>query len=237
MVYQWMQSIQKLALRGRCLLCNQPLSQNQFICQHCETSLALVASPCPQCGENLPPGAPVKQACERCQRHPPVFDHCVAPLVYQKDIRLLHHKFKFHRDLTAGRALAHLMARQLQKRQEPLPEVLIPIPLHPKRMRQRGFDQTHELSKDLGRLLQLPTAPAVLERVVHTQPQSTLTSEERQRNLRNAFRLRAPLHYRHIALVDDIMTTGATLSAVASLCRQAGVQLIEVWAVSRTLAD
>jgi ComF family protein len=156
--------------------------------------------------------------------------------VYQQDIRSLHHRFKFHRDLTAGRALAQLMAAHLRQRPDKLPEVLIPIPLHPKRMRQRGFDQAHELSKDLGRLLQLPYLPTALERIVHTQAQSTLSRTARQRNLRHAFRLHAPLDYQHIALVDDVMTTGATFTAVATLCRQAGVQQIEVWAVSRTLA-
>ena len=237
MVYQWIGFLQKYRPLGRCLACNAGLKESPYLCSACRSQLKRVERPCSRCGENLPPATPESQLCGRCQQHPPAFDFCHAPLVYEDSIRRLHHNFKFHRDLTAGKALGILLAAELAHRARPLPELLLPVPLHPRRMRQRGFDQAHELARDLSRNLHIPYLPKLLHRCQNTAPQSGLRRTERQRNLQQAFRLRGAVPAQHIALIDDVMTTGATFEAVAKLCKAAGVETVEVWAVSRTLAD
>src|SRR5690606_25479155 len=142
-------------------------------------------------------------------------------------------RFKFHRDLAAGRLLAEAMAARFAPL--PRPGALLPVPLHRGRLRRRGYDQALELARPLARALDLPLLPGALRRVRATRPQSELDAAARARNLRGAFAVEAgtPLPA-HVALVDDVMTTGATLHAAALALRRAGVARVDAWVCART---
>jgi Predicted amidophosphoribosyltransferases len=115
-----------------------------------------------------------------------------------------------------------------------LPEAIVPVPLHISRLRERGFNQAHELARPLARHLGIPLRPGWLERTRRTDAQSDLDAEGRAGNVRGAFVARVPSGIRHVAVVDDVMTTGATLAACTLALKRGGVERVDVWALART---
>lgn len=156
--------------------------------------------------------------------------HAVFDYAFPLD-RLLP-RLKFHRDFAAGRVLAQCMVDRLAVLARP--EALVPIPLHRARLRQRGYDQALELAKPIARALQLPLLGHVLRRGKSTTAQSRLDAHARQRNLRGAFHVdQADALPAHVVLVDDVMTTGATLHAAARILHLAGIQRVDAWVCAR----
>lgn len=116
---------------------------------------------------------------------------------------------------------------------ESIPEAILPIPLHPTRLKKRGFNQALELAKPLAKKLDIPLLNNAVLRQKYTQPQTELHAQERNENLTNAFQLATHLPYKHIALFDDVITTGATCSSLAQTLQQAGIETIEAWSCAR----
>lgn len=155
-----------------------------------------------------------------------------AAFLYGFPLDRLVPRFKFHNDLSAGRLLAELMAQALAG--SPLPQALVPVPLHASRLRQRGYDQALELARALAKYMQVPLRADVLLRVRATAPQSELDAAARRRNLRRAFSvLQGTALPAHVALVDDVMTTGTTLRAAAQTLARAGVERVDAWVCAR----
>lgn len=127
------------------------------------------------------------------------------------------------------------MAQQLEQQQVALPDVLIPVPLHRHRLSQRGFNQAHEIAVRLARHFHLPFNARCVQKIHHRQPQTALAASRRLSNARDAYRLRCELFARHAVIVDDVMTTGATVNEIARLLHAAGVSTVEVWVVARTV--
>ena len=125
-----------------------------------------------------------------------------------------------------------VLAAALAPRVEPLPARLVPVPLHRNRLRRRGYNQAVELARPLGRALGLPVAPRLCRRQRPTPAQAELTGSDRRRNVRGAFAVAAPVP-RHVAIVDDVVTTGSTVGELARVLRRAGAERVEVWAVAR----
>jgi len=142
---------------------------------------------------------------------------------------------KFHGSLTAAHALGLLLADRVSEGDGPLPDALLPVPLHPSRLRQRGFNQSSEIACRVGRRLKIPVLRGACRRVRATAPQSSrLNARERRTNVEGAFAACGPLdHLRAVAIVDDVVTTGATVSELARVVRRAGVHRVEVWACAR----
>jgi len=156
---------------------------------------------------------------------------------YRFPVDQLIQALKFNADLVAGRLLANLLIEELAQRAGPLPLAILPVPLHPKRQRSRGFNQSSEIALHLGKALSLPVLEDRLERWRHDPPQSSLGALHRRRNVKGAYRLReckAPLP-ESVALVDDVVTTGATVDAATLVLKSAGVSRVEVWAVARAV--
>lgn len=143
------------------------------------------------------------------------------------------HRLKYHRDLAQGAVLASLLAERVQQVAAPLPQALIPVPLHWHRLMVRGFNQAQELAQPLGRQLGIPVRSRLVTRTRATRSQVGLTRALRRRNLRAAFTVAPTPLPSHVALIDDVITSGSTVEALAASLRQAGVARVDVWAVSR----
>jgi ComF family protein len=211
-----------------CLVCGEHAG-NDDLCPACVRELPWNRCACPRCALPLPAPAP---ACGHCQRRPPPLTETRAVFRYAPPLDRLLPRLKFHRDLAAGRACVLHMAEALAE--APRPDALVPLPLHPARLRERGFDQALELARPLARALDLPLLDRALLRVRDTAPQSRLDAPARRRNLRRAFAVRPGVTLpAHVALVDDVMTTGATLHAAADTLLRAGVTRVDAWVCAR----
>jgi ComF family protein len=136
--------------------------------------------------------------------------------------------------LGQGRLLGTLLTRALQQAGAPYPELLLPVPLHPARLRERGFNQAVEIARPLAQALGLPLDLNSCQRRRATAPQAGLEAIERRRNIRGAFALTRPLPARHLALIDDVVTTGSTVAELTRLLKRAGAERVEVWALAKT---
>jgi len=220
--------LQRWLLPERCLVCAESGVAGLDLCPACRDALPWNAGACRTCALPLP-ALDADQLCGACQRKPPPLALVASACVYAAPVDGLLRRFKFHQDLAAGRLLAALL--QARCAGLPRPQAVLPVPLHRARLRQRGYDQALELARPLARALDLPLCTG-LQRVRATAPQSELDAQARRRNLRHAFALQAPLPP-HVALVDDVMTTGATLHAAAHALRRAGVARVDAWVVAR----
>lgn len=229
-VYGWRQRLRRLLLPPLCLVCAEPGADGGDLCAACRASLPWQGNACGRCALPLPghEAAGVTR-CGRCLGTASPLAAAAAAFGYAWPVDGLLRRFKFHHDLAAGRLLGELMipacARQAR------PQALVPVPLHRRRLRQRGYDQALELARPLARALQLPCLPG-LRRVRPTAPQSALEAAARRRNVRGAFAAQAGLPA-HVALVDDVMTTGATLQAAALALRRSGVARVDAWVCAR----
>lgn len=214
-----------------CLICGQHARDGLDCCSGCEADLPVIDSQCRSCGLSMPAST---HSCGRCTRRPPAFDQTWSGFEYAGPVERLVHRFKFHHDLAAGRVLAGLSARRLAALGVYRPQALVPVPLHWRRYLWRGFNQSRMLAEDLSSLLgDIPVAP-LLSRPVATPAQSGLPAASRGANVRNAFRAHLPgCRPRHVALVDDVMTTGMTLDACARALRKTGIERVDVWVVAR----
>lgn len=227
-VDHWLDCAGRVLLPPRCLLCQQPGADGHDLCAACAAPLQPYPT-CQQCALPLPASAP---ACGRCLRHPPPYTHTLALGLYQFPLDRLLPRFKFHADLAAGRELARLLADAAQHAVRP--QALLPVPLHPQRLRERGYNQALELARPLAHALDLPLLPDALQRLHATAAQSQLSAGARRRNVRGAFALAAATRLpAHVALIDDVMTTGATLAECSRVLLRSGVQRVDLWVVAR----
>lgn len=218
---------------GQCLLCGA-LAASEGICLDCLSDLPWPRRPCGRCAEELQPAAEGSW-CERCLLSPPAFDRCIPLLRYAFPARELIAGFKFRAGFAAGRALGGLLAEaMLSSCHDSLPQVLIPVPLHPQRLRQRGFNQSTLLARVVSAHSGIPVLHCV-NRVRVTTIQRTLRAEARQDNLKDAFVV-AGQHldqFQHVAIVDDVVTTMNTANSLSITLRDAGVARIDVLCAAR----
>jgi ComF family protein len=175
---------------------------------------------------------PQKQVCGRCLLHPPAFDATVAAFEYRFPIDRLVQRFKFAGDLAIGCWLGQCLAQAVAA--EDRPDILVASPIGRMRLRERGFNQALELSRAVGVAHRLPVDRGLVAKVRDTPAQQGLTRSERRANLRDAFRVRGAIAGAHVAIVDDVMTTGATCEAVSRALREAGARRVVAWVLART---
>jgi ComF family protein len=222
------QRLGRLLLPPRCVVCGEAGSAGLDLCEHCRAGLPWNADGCRRCA--LPLGEAGQ--CPRCLHAPLPFECAQVAFRYGFPLDRLLPRFKFHGDLAAGRVLADVWCHRVPASR---PHALVPVPLHRARLRERGYDQALELARRVARACDVPVLADAVHRVRATARQSELAAGARRRNVRGAFAVTGTLPI-HVALVDDVMTTGATLRAVATALRRAGVGRIEVWVLARAPA-
>lgn len=245
MVYQWTKNIQhhlaRLLARQQsadCLLCDRRSDTPLPLCSDCQDELPWLGAHCSNCALPLPaPGL----TCAHCLRRTPSFARVEAPWRYAFPVDALITRFKHQGAWPLGRLLGALLAEHLRHAYLeglPRPELLLPVPLARGRLRRRGFNQAALLARWLGEALHMPLREDLLLRPQDSVAQQQLDAAARRRNLRGAFALVDPaaLAGRHVAIVDDVLTTGATAEALASLLRRAGATRVDIYCLARTPA-
>jgi ComF family protein len=221
------------ALPGCCPVC-QDWGDGQ-LCAPCVHRFAAVVPRCHRCALALPAG---QALCGECLREPPPFAHCVclADSAFPWD-RLIT-RFKFHQSPELALLLADTLAAAARQQHAPLPQAFVPVPLSDLRLAERGYDQAWALARRLGHALGVPAEARLLQRRFDARHQVQLSRRERLANLRGAFAVPsaklARVQGRHLALVDDVMTTGATAQEAARTLLQAGAARVDLWIVART---
>ena len=212
-----------------CLLCGAS-SATQPVCAACHADLPWHRQPrCPCCALPTPNG----QVCGACLTHPPAFDRTHAALAYAFPLDRLIPRLKYHGQLAIVPALAACLAEAVSA--QPLPDSLFPMPLHATRIRERGFNHATEIARTVARRLGLPLDTTSCRRTRDTPPQMGLKHDARRRNVRGAFACSGHVEGQHIALIDDVMTTGTSLDELAATLKRAGAREVSCWVVARTL--
>lgn len=235
-VYRWSKIRQIVAVK--CILCRGLSTLDQPLCHRCLALCPVPVCCCPCCG------LPVSDTglCQRCLREPVPFDCCLAPFLYQYPVNRMLQMVKYQSRLELINPMVQPLAQLLldHYRHDCWPEVVLPVPLHNKRLRQRGYDQVLLLARALQRQLPgitLPLNSRLLQRVRHSPAQQQLDASARQKNVRRAFALRGSLVGKHVAVLDDVVTTGATVSEITRLLKNSAVERVDVWSIARTPED
>ena len=219
---------------SNCVLCGAKGVADRDLCPECFAELPWNRRPCPRCAAPLPPDADAP-LCGDCIRSLPSWDEAKSPLTYGFPIDKLVQRFKFEGDLAVGRLLGSLLADYLAAGGD-RPDCVVPVPLHASRLKERGFNQAMELARPIHMRLKLPVRIDLCERVRATEVQSKLDAAERKKNLRGAFAVRASVQGMHVALLDDVVTTGTTAETLACTFKDAGAARISLWSVCRAVS-
>jgi len=214
-----------------------PLAQAHWgVCSICRLAVRLGDRVCPQCG--LPAANPILP-CGRCLQKPPPWQRLVAVSAYAPPLSPLIHQLKFSRRPELAVALARLQLLAILDARRTtrltLPDRIVSVPLYSRRQWQRGFNQSELLCRPLAHWLGCRYASNILTRTRPALTQHFLNARRRKSNLKNAFRLELPLHGLHIAIVDDVVTTGSTVAEITRLLMQGGAATVQVWCLCRTL--
>jgi ComF family protein len=236
MFNQWIDCAQSWLYPNRCILCGARGDDGLDLCAACRVELPYNHTACPRCGLPLPGDLPTLM-CGHCLRHPPRYARTLTLCRYSNPADHLIKQLKFQGKLAHARLLGELLAAQLATRIEQPPQRIIPVPLHRTRLRERGFNQSVELARPIAARFGIPIDVTSCVRVRATPAQSTLPAAERKANVRNAFKVRRSIPVRHVAILDDVITTGHTVNELAQALRRAGVPVVEVWAVARVAPD
>lgn len=233
MVYNWPRRIGFLLFPPRCILCNGPGWGDLDLCSRCRDGFEENRHACRHCALPLPPTAPAHSLCGRCSRRRPPYERLQAPWLYHGGIAELIRQLKFRQKLAAGRTLGLLLAENLEDLQE-RPQLLLPVPLHASQLGERGFNHAAEITRALSRAIGVPWSSRQLLKERPTAPQHGLGRQERLSNLRHAFRFRGGAGLHHVAVVDDVVTTGSTATEITRALKKGGVQRVSIWALART---
>ena len=208
------------------------------LCRDCVARFAAPRPRCTRCAIELPGGAAL---CGACLREPPPFERAVAAVPYEHPWDGLVSALKFHAALELAPLLAERLAAAVEAAGAAHPDLLLPVPLGPARLRERGYNQAWEIARRVARRLKLGASARLLLRVRDTPQQLALPRARRAGNVRGAFMLEprraAELRGREVALVDDVLTTGATAAEAAAVLLRAGAARVQVWVVARTPKD
>lgn len=212
---------------GACFFCLAGC--NNVWCDACEQDFIINVGRCPVCARRTNNDA----RCGACIKQPPYFFSTEVLFNYQYPGKQLIQDFKFNKRPELSGSFAKKLSNKLISKQN-LPEIIIPVPLHKTRQRERGYNQSLELARDIAKRTGLSIDTTLCKRIKNTGPQSSLSGEMRKNNVKGAFVLTEKCHPNHIAIVDDVITTGSTVNEIAALFIKSGCHRVDVWAIART---
>jgi ComF family protein len=233
MKWDYLKKIASLLVPYTCLFCSYPSSRGQDLCDGCLNELPLLGNPCIRCAKPLQQNNLI---CGDCLTHSPPFDRTFALFVYEKPITRFVMQIKFNHALLNARIAGELLTEKIITQwylNQPLPDLIIPVPLHPLRLRERGFNQAIEIARPLSKKLQLPLDIEGTQRVKATAAQATLLAKDRILNIKEAFQVNRQYSGLHLAVVDDVITTGHTIREFCRVLKKAGARQIDVWSCAR----
>lgn len=212
-----------------CVLCGQYYPHEHAVCMACQALLTPLGTSCQYCALPLPEGTFL--VCGSCSQQRPLVNQVLTAYRFEEPLRTLMHEYKYHAGLYLTTLLSTLMLHALPSMDYPT-QCLIPVPLHPKRLRQRGFNQAALLALQLGRRINRPCLLSSCTKIANTKPQADLNAKQRKTNLRQAF-LAKKIPYTHVTLVDDLLTTGSTANELARILKEQGVLQVDLWCCAR----
>ncbi len=226
----WLDIVLGIVGYRACMLCGSQVGPNGVLCRACWSDLPWAGSGCTRCATPMP----VAGICPACQQKPPAFDRSHAALDFTTPARELVHRLKFRGDLAAGRVLGEALATVVARYGQTGADLMVPVPLHPHRLRERGYNQAGEIARVVAWRVGVPIAARCCIRIRDTQAQADLGhAQERRRNLTGAFKVVQDIGGKHVAVVDDVMTTGTTVAELARMLRRAGATRVDVWTCCR----
>jgi ComF family protein len=234
-LFHYLKKMEAWLLPYTCILCKNLTNHSRDLCEPCHQRLPILTNPCLRCAHPLMETTK-DNYCQACQLHARPMDTTYALFLYQAPITQLILELKFKHMLINARILGELMAYQIKHQwyaQKPLPDIIMPIPLHVSRLKERGFNQALEIARPIAKYIQRPLNYQAAQRIKSTAAQATLNAIERQQNIQNAFVLTESLNHQHIAVVDDVITTGETIMEFCHTLKQNGVRKIDVWSCAR----
>ena len=209
------------------------LTKNEsIVCASCYESLPFQSHNCQQCGQSYSSNT---DHCGRCLSKPPSFDQCFCPFEYKSSIKELICQIKYRERPELAKSAAILLANELRQQEMNLPNALIAVPMHPKRLNERGFNHSQLIAKHLSKELGIPLLSNTLIKSKHTQTQASQSLKQRQKNVLGSFKVKKNLMPEHLAIIDDVLTTGATAEEIAKILKKNGVDYIQVWGIAHTL--
>lgn len=234
MVNNWLNNTLFKLVTSSCQLCGSlDVHSGLELCPACHDALPWLPPACPRCATPLAAAqAGTTSLCGQCLQNPPAFDNTTALFHYESPLDHLVQGLKFHGQLNHARLLGTLMARHLAPWSNRL-DAIIPVPLHPRRLRERGFNQALELARPVSAQLNIAIDTRHCQRSRHTDGQADLPLARRHSNVKNAFSVSTELKWQHVAIIDDVMTSGQTVNALARALKQAGVETVSVWSCCR----
>jgi ComF family protein len=230
----WMNRFLFTLFPGKCIICKASTNRHLDLCAGCQRGLPYPKSPCWQCGLEMTISNDI---CRACIATPPLFSHCFSLLRYEPPVDVLISRFKTGHKLAVGRVLSILLARAYQRHHIIAPHCWIPVPLHRRTLRSRGFNQALEIAQVLTEFTHIPTRGKAVRRVIDTRAQKRLDAATRRSNIRNAFELNLDLSGQSVAIVDDVVTTAATVSELAHTLLERGASDVQVVCLARTPAN
>ena len=221
---------------GICYLCAGALKQyDLFICAPCKNNLPLNACACPVCALPVTRHGVICGACLQAKPRP--IRNTFALFRYMFPVNRLIQDMKFHARIEVAAFLGYWMAQFACAKDLSMPQCFIPVPLHNSRVVERGYNQALEIARAAGSMLGIPVCHNICNRIINTPPQSAVSAILRRRNLKGAFALSKDCASlpEHVVIIDDVITTGATVNELAHVLRDGGIERVDVWASARTL--
>jgi ComF family protein len=219
-----------------CVLCGTHTHRSQSICLPCQHELPILTENCQKCALFLPAKNRAKGLCDICLTTPRPFRRTYALYAYESPIVDMIVGLKFNQQLSIAALLGELLLEQIQQnwyRHHPLPDVIIPVPLHPYRLRERGYNQALEIARPIAKELGIYLDVTGVTRTRHTAQQSSLDKAARQLNLANAFAACRDYAGMRVAVLDDVITTGTTVTSLCLVLNDRKASSIEVWCCAR----
>lgn len=225
--------------RAYCLLCRTRCAPLKTLCAACERNLPFLGQTCERCATTLK--HPTDRVCGACLKQTPAVDRVIALFDYNTPINTFIIQLKFHRQLSYARLLGSLLGEELKQHytERPRPTCIIPVPLHKERLKERGFNQATELAKWVSIALKIPINHRIATRSKSTMMQSMLTKKARKQNIKSVFFINKQhiKNIKHVALLDDVTTTGDTLNELSLALKAAGILQVDAWCLAKRILD